>query len=87
MMHSSVLQLAIGFGVGIASVFVPALFKPLIISALMLAVAQGAFLYHTGGTDALLIAGTWIVGIVQTVLLGIAGLGIGRWAAEIIASR
>jgi hypothetical protein len=87
MLHSSTLQLAVGFGVGIASVFVPALFKPLIISAFMLAVAQGLLLYHTGGTDALLIAGTWIVGVVQTVLLGLAGLGIGRWAAEIVASR
>jgi len=87
MLHSSALQLLIGFGVGATSVLVPSLFKPLVTTALVAAVAQGLFLYHTGGMDALMIGVTWLVGIVQTVLLGIAGLGIGRWAAEVVASR
>ncbi len=87
MLHSSALQLLIGFGVGTTSVFLPGLFKPLVTTAFVVAVAQGLFLYHTGGMDALMVGVTWIGGVVQTVLLGVAGLGIGRWAAEVIASR
>lgn len=87
MLHTSAMQLLVGFGVGAASVFVPGLFRPLVTTAFLIAVVQGVFLYHTGGMDALMIGITWIVGIVQTMLLGVAGLGIGRWTAEVIASR
>ena len=87
MLHSSAMQLLVGFGVGVASVFVPGLFRPLVTTASVVAVVQGLFLYHTGGMDALMVGVTWVVGIVQTALLGVAGLGIGRWAAEVIASR
>ena len=80
-------QLPIGFGVGLLSALVPGLFRPFIALAVLLLGVEGAVLYRAGGMDALASALAWLVPLARNATLLIAGLGLGRWAGEVVFGR
>lgn len=84
MLHSPLVQLPVGFGIGVLSALAPTLLRPLISAGFLLVLIQSAILFNAGGTDALLTGLGWIVAFVQSGLLAVAGIGIGRWLGEIV---
>ena len=84
---SSVMQLPIGFGLGIVSAVCPGLLRPFILIGLVLLGGEGALLYQAGGYASLAAGLGWLVAVAESVALGIAGLGLGRWSGEIIFAR
>ena len=84
MLHSPLVQLPVGFGIGFLSALAPALLRPLISAGFLLLAIQSAILFHAGGTGAVLNGLGWIVAFLQSALLAVAGIGIGRWLGEIV---
>jgi len=84
MLHSPLVQLPVGLGIGLLSALSPILLRPLVGAGFLLVVIQGAVLFNAGGTNALLAGLGWIVAFVQSGLLVVAGIGIGRWLGDIV---
>ena len=80
-------QLPIGIGIGVASVMAPWLLRPFVVVALVLLGLQGGLLYAAGGAAALNLALSWLTAIASGFGLALVGVGIGRIAAEILFGR
>jgi hypothetical protein len=84
---SPVLQLPIGFGLGVVSSVFPGLLRPFVMVGIVLLGIQGFLLYQAGGYDALATGLGWVQSLIASAAFGIAGLALGRWSSELMFGR
>ena len=84
---STVSQLPIGIGIGVASVLAPWLLRPFLVVALAVLILQGSLLYAVGGIAALSTSLSWLMSIAGSFAFVLAGIGVGRVAAEVLFGR